>query len=68
MTEASPLPRSSGPLAGCVVVVVVLVVVIPGCEAQPMRTRAKETRMANLSAVDFMRVCLATGVPSGFPS
>lgn len=59
MTEASPLPRSSG-------WDVSLLVVIAGCDAQPIKTSAMETRTANFSAVDFMRVCLATVVPGRF--
>jgi Ca2+/H+ antiporter len=62
MTDVSPFPRSNGLLVVCVVVVVV----IAGCEAQPISARVKETRMKNLSAVDFMRVCLATVVPRQF--
>ena len=62
MADVSPLLRSNGPLVVCAVVVVV----IAGCEAQPIKVRVKETRRTNLSAVDFMRVCLATVVPAAF--
>jgi hypothetical protein len=53
-------------LSGALVVCVVEVVVVAGCDAQPIKARPKEMRTTNLSAVDFMRVCLATVVPVDF--
>jgi hypothetical protein len=49
-----------------VVFTVVVVVVAAGFDAQPIKARVNERRTASLSAVDFMRVCLATVVPLAF--